>query len=138
MSRRSRQKGTESQRQLRVGEAVRHALVDLLQRGSVHDPRIAEANLTVAEVRMSPDLRLGTVFVSALGDDRLSPELETALQRAVPFLRGEVARRVNLKYAPDLRFRQDESLAEAARIDALLAAERARFRPTDGDDDGAH
>ena len=136
MSRRGRQKGTESQRQLRVGEAVRHALVDLLQRGSVHDPRIAGANLTVAEVRMSPDLRLATVFVSELGDDQLRPDLQAALHRAVPFLRGEVARRVNLRYAPDLRFRQDDSLAEAARIDSVLAAERARPSRREGDDDG--
>jgi ribosome-binding factor A len=137
MSRRGRQRGAESQRQLRVGEAVRHALVDLLQRGSVHDPGLADVILTVAEVRMSPDLRQAAVFVSELGADRLSPEVNAALKRASPFLRGEVARRVNLKYAPVLVFRADETHAEVARIDALIAAERARLADRAGDDDGA-
>lgn len=137
MSRRKRQGGTESQRQLRVGEAVRHALVDLLQRDAVHDPGLAGVMLTVAEVRMTPDLRQAAVFVSQLGHDRLSPEVEAALNRASAFLRGEVARRVNLKYAPELRFRPDETHAEAARINALIAAERARTEALESDDDGA-
>ncbi|HEX6144089.1 MAG TPA: 30S ribosome-binding factor RbfA [Geminicoccaceae bacterium] len=141
MSRRQGQPGTASQRQLRVGEAVRHVLVALLARGTVHDPVLAEASLTVAEVRMSRDLRHATVFVSELGGDRLRPEIGAALARATPFLRGEVARRVNMKYAPDLRFRQDESYAEAAKIDAVLAAERARREAAgatgEGTDDGA-
>lgn len=134
MSRRHRQDGGESQRQLRVGEALRHALVDLLQRGLVHDPVVAEANLTVTEVRMSRDLRTATVFVSELGRDVLRPELAAALARARPYLRGELTRRVNLKYAPELRFAQDESFAEAARIDALLAT--AGTTHPEGDDDG--
>jgi ribosome-binding factor A len=133
MSRRHRQDG-ESQRQLRVGEALRHALVDLLQRGSVHDPVVADANLTVTEVRVSRDLRTATIFLSELGQNALRPGLATALVRARPFLRGELARRVNLKYAPELRFLQDESFAEAERIDALLAA--AGARNPESDDDG--
>ena len=137
MSRKSRQKGAESQRQLRVGEAVRHALVDLLQRGSVHDPGLAGVSLTVAEARVSPDLRQATVFVSELGSDGLRPEIASALRRATPFLRGEVARRVNLRYAPELRFQADETLLEAARIEAVLQAERERMRARGGDDDGA-
>lgn len=134
LSRRPRAASGESQRQLRVGEAVRHALVDLLVRGAVHDPVVAGASLTVSEVRMSRDLRQATIFLSELGSDALRPELRAALARAAPFLRGELARRVNLKYAPELHFRQDESYAEAARIGAVLAAEQ---RDLEGDDDGA-
>jgi ribosome-binding factor A len=125
----------QSQRQLRVGEALRHVLAELLQRGAVHDPRLAEANLTVSEVRMSRDLRHATAYVTELGGD-LRRELLDALERAAPRLRGEAARRVHLKYAPTLDFRVDPSFAEAARIDALLARERAELERAREDDDG--
>jgi len=125
----------QSQRQLRVGEALRHVLAELLQRGAVHDPLLAEANLTVSEVRMSRDLRHATAYVSELGGD-LRDELLEALTRAAPWLRGEAARRVHLKYAPTLSFRVDPSFAEAARIDALLARERASLERAREDDDG--
>jgi ribosome-binding factor A len=137
MSRSHAPPAPHGQRQLRVGEAVRHALADLFMRGSVHDPVLADAPLTISEVRMSRDLRRATVFLTELGSDRLRPELKAALERAQPYLRGEVARRVNLKYAPTLDFELDASFGEAARIGALIAAERSHFGLTDEDDDGA-
>src|SRR5215204_7296534 len=89
-----------SQRQLRVGEAVRHAVSEMLTRGEVHDPVIEGHMITVPEVRMSPDLRLATVYVIPLGG-RDEKEVLAALDRNKKYLRGEVARRVNLKFAPD-------------------------------------
>jgi ribosome-binding factor A len=124
-----------SQRQLRVGEALRHVLAELLMRGTVHDPLLAEANLTVSEVRMSRDLRHAVAYVTELGGD-LRGELLEALTRAAPYLRGEAARRIHLKYAPSLSFQVDPSFAEAARIDALLARERASLERAREDDDG--
>ena len=124
-----------SQRQLRVGEALRHVLAELLMRGVVHDPLLAEANLTVSEVRMSRDLRHAVAYVTELGGN-LRAELLEALMRAAPYLRGEAARRIHLKYAPTLSFQVDPSFAEAARIDALLARERASLERAREDDDG--
>jgi ribosome-binding factor A len=98
---------------------------------------LADAAVTVSEVRISPDLRHAVVFVTELGGELGSGRLE-ALQRAAPMLRGEVARRLQLKYAPDLAFRADRSFAEAARIEALLAQERAAVRFDREDDDGAN
>jgi ribosome-binding factor A len=125
----------QSQRQLRVGEALRHVLAELLMRGAVHDPLLAEAHLTVSEVRVSRDLRHAVAYVTELGGD-LRHELLEALERAAPYLRGEAARRIHLKYAPTLSFRVDPSFAEAARIDALLARERATLERAREDDDG--
>ncbi|GGG29953.1 hypothetical protein GCM10008026_08020 [Chelatococcus composti] len=114
-----------SQRQLRVGEAVRHALADILARGEVMDEVLTSHVITVPEVRMSPDLRLATIFVMPLGGQD-AKEVLAALDRNRRFLRGELARRVNLKFAPDVRFRLDESFDEAQRIDTLLQSEKVR------------
>src|SRR3979411_1664118 len=108
-----------SQRQLRVGETVRHAIADILSHGSVHDPDLEGHIVTVPEVRMSPDLKLATVYVMPLGGKDTEIVL-AALARNKKFLRGEVAHRVNLKFAPDLRFRVDERFDEAERIEKLL------------------
>ena len=108
-----------SQRQLRVGELIRHALAELLARGDVHDPVLEGHMITVPEVRLSPDLRLATVYVMPLGG-RDQNEVLAALERNKKFLRGEIAHRVNLKFAPDLRFRIDERFDEAERIEKLL------------------
>src|SRR5436305_17420 len=108
-----------SQRQLRVGETVRHAVADILSQGSVHDPELDGHIITVPEVRMSPDLKLATVYVMALGGKDTEIVL-AALARNKKFLRGQVAHRVNLKFAPDLRFRADERFDEAERIEKLL------------------
>ena len=108
-----------SQRQLRVGELVRHALADMLTRGDVHDPVLESHMITIPEVRMSPDLRLATIYVMPLGG-RDAQAVLGAFERHRKFLRGEIAHRVNLKFAPDIRFRIDERFAEAERIDNLL------------------
>ena len=108
-----------SQRQLRVGETVRHAVADILAQGNVHDPDLEGHIVTVPEVRMSPDLKLATVYVMPLGG-RDTELVIAALERNKKFLRGEVARRVNLKFSPDIRFRVDERFDEAERIEKLL------------------
>ena len=108
-----------SQRQLRVGELIRHALADMLTRGEVHDPVLEGHLITVPEVRMSADLRLATIYVMPLGGKNVEAVIE-AFTRNKKFLRGEIAHRVNLKFAPDLRFRVDERFDEAERIEKLL------------------
>jgi ribosome-binding factor A len=108
-----------SQRQLRVGELVRHALADMLTRAEVHDPVIEGHLITVPEVRMSADLRLATVYVMPLGG-RDTDAVLAALERNKRYLRGEIARQVSLKFAPEIRFRIDERFDEAERIEKLL------------------
>jgi ribosome-binding factor A len=114
-----------SQRQLRVGELIRHALAEMLARGDIHDDVLAKHVVTVPEVRLSPDLKLATCYIMPLGGQDVPPVLK-ALEANKKYLRGEIAHSVNLKYAPDLRFRADESFAEAERIDALLDTEAVR------------
>ncbi len=108
-----------SPRQLRVGELIRHALADMLSRGDIHDPVIEAHMITVPEVRMSADLRLATVYVMPLGG-RDEKEVLEALETNKRYMRGEIARRVNLKFAPEIRFRIDERFDEAERIEKLL------------------
>jgi ribosome-binding factor A len=108
-----------SQRQLRVGETVRHAVADILSQGNVHDPDLEGHIITVPEVRMSPDLKLATVYVMPLGGHDTDVVI-AALERNKKYLRGELARRVNLKFAPNVRFRVDERFDEAERIEKLL------------------
>jgi ribosome-binding factor A len=112
-------RGTGSQRQLRVGELVRHAIAEMLTRGDVHDPVIEGHLITIPEVRMSPDLKLATVYVMPMGG-RDADEVVAAFDKHKKFLRAEIAHRVNLKFAPDIRFRVDDRFAEAERIDRLL------------------
>ncbi len=114
-----------SQRQQRVAELVRHALAEVLGRGDIQDPILNAHVITIPEVRMSPDLRLATAYVMPLGGKDERPVIE-ALDRNKKVLRQEVARRVDLKYAPELRFRRDESFDEASRIDALLRSDKVR------------
>ena len=108
-----------SQRQLRVGESIRHAVAEILVHGRVHDADLEGHVVTVPEVRMSPDLKLATIYVMPLGG-RDTDIVIAALERNKKFLRGEVARRVNLKFAPDIRFRVDDRFDEADRIEKLL------------------
>ena len=108
-----------SQRQLRVGELIRHALADILQRGDVHDPALEGMVVTVPEVRVTPDLKLATVFLMPLGG-KGADAVVGIFDRNKRFLRGEIAHRINLRYAPDLRFQLDTSFAEGDRVDALL------------------
>jgi ribosome-binding factor A len=110
---------TPSQRQLRAGELIRHALAEILARGEVHDPVIENHVITVPEVRMTPDLRLATIYVMPLAG-RDADEVVAAFERNKRFLRGELAHRVNMKFAPEIRFRIDERFEEAERIAKLL------------------
>jgi ribosome-binding factor A len=123
--RRSENTQGPSQRQLRVGELIRHALAEMLSRGEIHDDVLAAHVVTIPEVRLSPDLRLATIYVMPLGGDDVEPVL-AALERNKRYIRGELAEAVNLKFAPDIRFRADETFDEAARIDRLLATDKVR------------
>ena len=114
-----------SQRALRAGEVIRHALAEIFSRGDVHDEVLESHLITVPEVRMSPDLRLATVYVMPLGGQDEKTVLE-ALERNRRYLRGEIAHRVNLKFAPDIRFRIDERFDEAERIERLLRSPQVR------------
>ncbi|MCV9938111.1 30S ribosome-binding factor RbfA [Boseaceae bacterium BT-24-1] len=114
-----------SQRQLRVGELIRHALAEMLARGDIHDDVLAKYVITVPEVRLSPDLKLATCYIMPLGGQDVAPVLK-ALASHTRYIRGEIAQRVNLKYAPNVRFLQDESFAEAERVDALLYSDKVR------------
>lgn len=108
-----------SQRQLRVGEEIRHLLANLLERGDIRDPELAGRIITVTEVRISPDLRNATAFVVPLGGGDPAPVL-AGLRRARSFLRHEIAKSVDLRVAPFLSFEPDTSFDEASRIEALL------------------
>ena len=118
MKRNETQEG-RSVRLLRVGEQVRHALSDILMRGDVHDATLASHSVSVTEVRMSPDLRHATAFVMPLMGGDAEAVLK-ALRTNTAYLQGEVARRVNTKYAAKLKFLLDESFDEGSHIDALL------------------
>ncbi len=109
-----------SQRQLRMGELLRHILADVIARGDFRDPVLTDAKITVTEVRPSPDLKNATVFVTPLGGADMAAVVD-ALQRARGFLRAQVAKSLETKVVPDLSFKADNSFANAERIDALLA-----------------
>ena len=113
----------QSVRVLKVGERVRHILSELLARGEVHDDIVSAAHISVTEVRMTPDLRHATAYVKALlaaGPKVSDEDVVHALRQNTAFLQREVAQRLGLKFAPKLKFRKDESFAEADRIEALL------------------
>ncbi len=125
-----------SQRQLRVAELVRHAVSQVLERGEVHDPEIAGKSITVAEVRMSPDLKVATAYVMPLvgADD---DGVVAALGRVAPFLRRRIGGVVALKFLPELRFVTDETFDQASRIDELLRDARPKDGVEDAGDDGS-
>ncbi|MFN9927579.1 MAG: 30S ribosome-binding factor RbfA [Phenylobacterium sp.] len=114
-----------SQRQLRAGELVRHALVDVFREEDIADPDLAGVAVTVTEARVSPDLRHGIVFVEPLGAERHA-EVVAALNRHAKFIRGCLGRRIDLRFTPDLKFLHDESFNEAARIGRLFDDPRVR------------
>jgi ribosome-binding factor A len=114
-----------SQRMLRVGEMIRHALAEMLVRGEIHDDVLASHVITISEVRMSPDLKLATAYVMPLGGKDIAPVL-AALNEHRRYIRGRLAGVVNLRAAPDVRFREDESFEEATRIDRLLDSPKVR------------
>jgi ribosome-binding factor A len=126
MSKPTRPSGTgPSQRQLRVSELIRHALAEMIQRGDIHDEVLASHIVTVPEVRLSPDLKLATVYIMPLGGKDEKPVI-AALEKHKGYLRSQIAQKVNMKYAPDLRFRRDETFDEAERITKLLRTEEVR------------
>lgn len=125
----------QSVRVLKVGERVRHILSELLARGEVHDEVVSAGHIAVTEVRMTPDLRHATAYVKPLlgaGED----DIVHALRQNTAFLQREVAQRLGLKFAPKLRFRKDESFAEADRIEALLRDPKV-LRDLEDEDDEA-
>jgi ribosome-binding factor A len=110
-----------TQRQLRVAEEVRHVLADVFARGEIRDPDLADVLVTVTEVRIGPDLKRATAFVTRLGRSDIAEKLP-ALRRAAPFLRGQVAKALRLRIAPDLSFQADTSIDYAMHVDGLLRA----------------
>lgn len=129
-----------SQRQLRVGEMLRHALSDILREREIRDPDLEGVSVTVTQVKPSPDMRHATVFVQPLGGKNADVIVE-ALNRHRGFLRGELGHTIELKFTPELRFVEDTSFAEAQRIERILHSERvARDLRSPGgpakDDDG--
>ena len=112
-----------SQRQLRAGELVRHALAEILREEEINDGALEGVSVTVTEVRMSPDLRHAHVFVEPLGGVHVRAVVE-GLNRASKFLRGKLGRQIDLKFTPDLRFVHDESFEEADRMERLIAEAR--------------
>src|ERR1700733_2632339 len=122
-----------SQRQLRVGELIRHELADMLTRGDIHDPVIQAHLITVPEVRMSPDLRLATIYIMPLGGRDVEAVIG-ALARNNHYVRGDTAKGDNLKIAPEIRFRVDERFDEAERIEKLLRTPAVQ-RDLDGEKD---
>ena len=110
-----------SQRQLRVGEEIRHVLAGIFARGEFRDPDLASAHVTVTEVRLSPDLKHATVFLARLGRSDVALLLPP-LKRASAYLRSQVAHALRLRYAPELHFQPDHAVEQAAAIDRLLHA----------------
>jgi ribosome-binding factor A len=113
-----------TQRQLRAGELVRHALVDILRAQEITDPDIAGVSVTLTEVRMSPDLRNATVFVEPLGGGEQALVVVKALNRHHKFLRGRLGHAIDMKFTPALKFLHDDTFDEAARMTRLFADPR--------------
>jgi ribosome-binding factor A len=111
--------GSPRQRQLRVGEELRHALAELLRPGTMRDPALHEANVTVTEVRVSPDLRNAIAFVMPLAGAHAT-DIIAGLRRSAPFLKGRIARAVRLRHVPNLSFALDNAFDSAERIASLL------------------
>lgn len=128
MARKPAPSGMPTQRQLRAGELIRHAVSDILAREDLRDPDLIGVIVTVGEVRCSPDLRHANVFVSPLGDDTEPgrAKLAAALNRAAGFLRGRLGREIDMKFTPQLHFIADKSYDEATAIDRLLADPRVQ------------
>jgi len=125
-----------SQRQLRVGEMLRHALSDIMRETEIRDPDLIGVSVTVTQVKASPDMRHATVFVEPLGGMN-AEKIIASLNRHRGFLRGELGRLIALKFTPELRFVEDTSFAEAARIEKILHSERVArdLKPHDDPDD---
>ena len=114
-----------SQRQLRVGEALRHALADILFRNDIQDPDLAGVSVTITQVKPSPDMRYATVYCEPLGGENADVVIK-ALNRHKGFLRGEMGHRLTMKFTPELRFVEDASFAEAQKVETILKSDRVR------------
>ncbi len=114
-----------TQRMLRIGELIRHKIAEMLSRSEIHDDVLAAHVITIPEVRISPDLKLATVYVMPLGGKSIKPVIES-LTRNKKYIRTEVAHTLNLRYAPDLKFVEDKTFEEATRIDRLLDSPKVR------------
>jgi ribosome-binding factor A len=125
MSRSHHNGGEPSQRMLRVAELIRHSMADLLTRGTINDPVLEGHVVTVPRVKMSPDLKLASVYVMPLGG-KAANDVIAALDRHKKYLRTEIAHRINLKFAPEIRFKIDDSFDNVAKIDALLNSEKVK------------
>jgi ribosome-binding factor A len=125
-----------SQRQLRVGELLRHALSDILRHGDIRADDLAGVSVTITQVKPSPDMRHATVFCEPLGG-KDADKIVAALNRHRAYIRGELSRAVEIRYTPDLRFAEDTSFAEAERIETILKSSRVARDLSDGEDDGA-
>ncbi|HKD48582.1 MAG TPA: 30S ribosome-binding factor RbfA [Rhizomicrobium sp.] len=115
----SRRETGPSQRQLRVGEMLRHALADILRRNEIRDPELDGVSVTITQVKPSPDMRYATVYCAPLGGKNAGPII-AALNRHKGFLRGQMGQMITTKFTPDLRFLEDQSFAEAEKIENLL------------------
>jgi ribosome-binding factor A len=129
---RARRGGAPSQRQLRVGEEIRHALVRILARHELRDPDLADVNITVTEVRVSPDLKNATAFVSPFGGGDAAT-LARACDRAAGYFRAQLAREVPLRHVPTVGFEPDRTFDHAERIDALLRTVKPPSASDEGD-----
>ena len=124
-----------SQRQLRVGEALRHELAGLLNRGDLHDPDLDGQSITVTEVRIGPDLRSATAYVLPLGGSE-SGAIVAALNRAAPHLQGQMGRVLRLKFAPQLRFAIDDTFDQVTRMQRILSSLPENEKSGGRDDEG--
>lgn len=124
-----------SQRQLRVGELLRHTLSEILRRGDIRDEDLAGVSVTITQVKPSPDMRHATVFCEPLGG-RNADKIIAALNRHRAYIRGEMGRMIDLRFTPDLRFIEDHSFAEAERIETILKSSRVARDLSGGEDDG--
>lgn len=133
-----RQDGAPSQRQLRVGEVLRKALVEIFERVQLRDPDIAGVSITVSEVSASPNLKSAVVYVMPLGGKAREPVI-AGLSRAAPFLRGQIARRVKLRHVPRLMFSIDTAFDASAHMNSILHSLEITEPASDAEesDDGA-
>ncbi|KQI70321.1 ribosome-binding factor A [Loktanella sp. 3ANDIMAR09] len=133
MAKKNSSGGAPNQRQLRVGELIRRRLSELLQRGEIHDPDLARMMITVGEVRCSPDLSVATAYVLPLGGNHKEEAL-LALRKSRHEIRREVAKVLNIKFAPEIRFEIDDTFDRMDATRALFAEEKVR-RDLDQDDE---
>ena len=123
-----------SQRQLRVGEMLRHALAEILRENDIRDPELEGVSVTITQVKPSPDMRYATVYCEPLGGEN-AKEIVAALNRHKGFLRGEMGHRIAIKFTPDLRFVEDQSFAEAQKIETILKSPEVQRDLAASDDD---